>query len=110
VAVIDNMTFQAVEERPRLAPWVGTLFALGHSLSVAVVAVGVSVFAARQTWPGWAAEAVDWAVIALLLLVGMLNLRALRRPFAYTPVAGVRRSFRQPCAAPRTRLRWWPWA
>lgn len=86
VAVIDNMTFQAVEERPRLAPWVGTLFALGHSLSVAVVAVGVSLFAARLRWPGWAAEAADWAVIGLLLAVGLLNLRALRRPSAYTPV------------------------
>ncbi len=87
VAVIDNMTFQAAEHRPRLAPWIGTLFAAGHSLSVGAVAVAVSAFAARGAapLPPWAGEAADWIVIGLLLLVGGLNLRALRRPTPYAP-------------------------
>jgi high-affinity nickel-transport protein len=32
------------------------------------------------------AEMVDWGVIALMALVGVLNLRALRRPTTYSPV------------------------
>ena len=86
VAVIDNLTFRAAEERPALAPWVGTLFAVGHSLSVAVVAIAVSLVSGLFIWPEWLAVAVDWLVIALLLLVGTLNLRALRGVELYTPI------------------------
>ena len=92
VAVIDNLTFRAADERPPLAPWVGTLFAIGHSLSVAVVAVTVSLVSGLFAWPHWLAIAVDWLVIALLLLVGTLNLRALRGLQVYTPI-GWRRHF-----------------
>lgn len=86
IAVIDNLTLRATEERPRWAPWTGTLFAVGHSLAVAVVAVGFAIVAPRFVWPAWATEAADWAVIGLLVLVGALNLRALQRAGAYTPV------------------------
>ena len=92
IAVIDNLTFQVSEQRPALAPWVGTLFAIGHSLSVALVAVGVAIFVPQFEWPAWLSVAVDWAVVALLILVGVLNLIALRRPGAYTP-AGWRQAF-----------------
>jgi high-affinity nickel-transport protein len=85
VALIDNLTFRLSGERSRWAPWVGTFFALGHSLSVAAVAIGVSLAAVRLPLPGWIAEAVEWGVIALLILVGAMNLRALRRPGVYTP-------------------------
>lgn len=51
VAVIDNIVFRMVDVRPRLAPWTGTLFALGHSLSVAVVAVGTSLAADAFVMP-----------------------------------------------------------
>ncbi len=86
VAVIDNIVFRAVDERPRLAPWTGTLFALGHSLSVAVVAVGVSLAAGAFSIPEWLGPVVDGAVIALLVLVGALNLSSLLRRGDYTPV------------------------
>ena len=86
IAVIDNLTFRAAEERPRWAPWTGTLFAIGHSLSVAAVAIGVAILVPRFAWPDWASTVIDWAVIGLLMLVGFLNLLALRRPGAYTPV------------------------
>ena len=86
IAVIDNLTFRAAEERPRWAPWTGTLFAIGHSLSVAAVAIGVAMLFPRFAWPDWASTVIDWAVIGLLMLVGVLNLLALRRPGAYTPV------------------------
>jgi high-affinity nickel-transport protein len=86
IAVIDNVVFRTADTRPRLALWTGTLFALGHSLSVAVVAVGVSLVAGTFAMPAWTAPVIDSAVIALLLLVGTLNLRALRRADDYTPV------------------------
>lgn len=86
IAVIDNLTFRATEERPRWAPWTGTLFAIGHSLAVAAVAIGFAVLVPQFVWPAWAIEVADWAVIGLLILVGVLNLRALRRPGAYVPV------------------------
>ncbi len=85
IAVIDNFTFRAAEERPRTAPWVGTLFAAGHSVSVAAIALLVAGFTARLAWPSWLNETTDWMVVLLLFLVGLLNLRALLRPDRYTP-------------------------
>jgi nickel/cobalt transporter (NiCoT) family protein len=85
VAVIDNLTFQASPSRPRLAPWTGFLFSLGHSLSVSAVAIGISLVFKGCTWPGWASELAEWLTIAVLLLVGVLNLRALSRPGPFTP-------------------------
>jgi high-affinity nickel-transport protein len=86
VAVIDNIVFRAVEMRPRLAMWVGTLFALGHSLSVAAVAIGVSLAAGAFVLPAWTAPMIDLAVIGLLLIVGTLNLHALLTQARYTPI------------------------
>ncbi|PVX28063.1 nickel permease [Sphingomonas pokkalii] len=86
VAVIDNIVFRAAEVRPRLALWVGTLFAFGHSLSVAVVAIGVSLAADAFALPAWTAPLIDVAVIFLLLVVGTLNLHALLTQARYTPV------------------------
>ena len=91
VAVIDNMTFLALEERPKLAAWTGTLFAIGHSLSVAIVALVVAWAAGQFNWPDWIGPMVDVMVIALLLLVGLLNLHGLLRPGTYTPVGWRRR-------------------
>jgi high-affinity nickel-transport protein len=86
VAVIDNIVFRTVDARPRLAPWTGSFFALGHSLSVAAVAIGVSLAADVFAMPAWTAPMVDAAVVGLLLIVGTLNLRALLRRDDYTPV------------------------
>lgn len=86
VAVIDNIVFRTVESRPRLALWTGTLFALGHSLSVATVAIGVSLAADAFALPAWTAPMIDIAVIGLLLIVGTLNLHALLTQARYTPV------------------------
>lgn len=86
IAVIDNLTFRAAEERPRMAPWTGTFFAIGHSISVAIVALAVSWLAGRFAWPEWIGAGVDVLIIALLVLVGTLNLRALLGTSDYTPV------------------------
>lgn len=86
VAVIDNIVFRTADARPRLAPWTGTFFAIGHSLSVGLVAVGVSLAAEALSLPAWSAPVVDLAVIALLLLVGSMNLTGLLKQQDYTPV------------------------
>ncbi|WP_333574105.1 HoxN/HupN/NixA family nickel/cobalt transporter [Sphingomonas sp.] len=86
VAVIDNVVFRTVEVQPRLAPWIGTLFALGHSFSVTAVALGVSLAAGTLDLPIWTGLLIDAAVILLLLIVGALNLRALLTHASYTPV------------------------
>lgn len=86
VAVIDNIVFRAVTSRPRLSGWIGTLFALGHSLSVAAVAIGVSLVSARWHLPDWSDAVLDAAVIMLLMLVGTLNLVSLLRKGAFVPI------------------------
>jgi high-affinity nickel-transport protein len=86
IAVIDNMTFLAIDERPHMAAWTGTFFAIGHSLSVAVVALGVVWASGQFIWPEWIVPVVDVMIVALLLLVGLLNLRALLSPGTFTPV------------------------
>lgn len=86
IAVIDNIVFRTVDQRPGQATWTGTFFALGHSLSVAVVAIGVSLVADAFALPDWASPMIDTAVVALLVIVGTLNLRALLRRDAYVPV------------------------
>jgi nickel/cobalt transporter (NiCoT) family protein len=86
VAVIDNLTFLALDERPGWAAWTGTFFAIGHSLSVTLVALGVAWASGQFMWPGWIVPVVDVMIVALLLLVGLMNLRALLTPGNYTPV------------------------
>ena len=86
IAVIDNIVFRTVETRPRLARWAGTLFAIGHSVSVAIVAIGVSLVAGWFAVPPWIGAVMEWMVVLLLLLVGSLNLSALLRRGRYTPV------------------------
>lgn len=86
VAVIDNIVFRVADARRRLAPWTGTLFALGHSLSVAAVAIGVSLAAGAFAMPDWTTSFVDGAVIVLLLLVGTMNLSALLQSDDYVPI------------------------
>ncbi len=86
VAVVDNLTFLAVDKRPRLAPWCGTLFAIGHSLSVTVVAVIMALLADIFALPSWAPDVIDWLVIGLLTFVGLANLHALFQPSEYRPI------------------------
>lgn len=86
VAVIDNVTFRLARDRSPVAPWVGALFASGHSLSVTAVALCVSLAAIRLPFPAWVGETVDWLIIGLLLLVGVANLGALLKAGDYVPM------------------------
>jgi len=84
IAMIDSMTYRAFGQRPRLAPWTGTLFALGHGLAVTAIAVGLGAYAGGLVLPAPVQAILDWLPTLLLLLVGASNLRDLlrRRDFA----------------------------
>jgi nickel/cobalt transporter (NiCoT) family protein len=87
IAMIDAMVYRTAIERPALAAWTGTLFALGHGLTVTLIAVGLGMLSASMTdqyvlLPAVAAI-LEWMPVAFLFLVGTLNLRELLRPQAY---------------------------
>lgn len=84
IAIIDAMTYRSIEQRPGFAPWIGTLFALGHGLAVTAVSVTVSAIASDFAPPQGLAAILEWLPVALLLLIGTLNLHALldKKPYA----------------------------
>jgi high-affinity nickel-transport protein len=79
IAVIDGMTLRHFRERPGLAKWAGTLFALGHGAVVTVIAVLVAVLSHSVALPTQFSAVAAWMPVALLLVVGTLNLVALLR-------------------------------
>jgi len=86
IAVIDALTLRAEQQRPTLAPWIGTLFSLGHGGLVTVIAVAVSLLSQKQLLPEALETFGAWIPICLLLLVGAFNLRALLRPGEFRPL------------------------
>lgn len=80
VAMIDNMVFAATERHPRLAPWTGSFFALGHSLAFGAIALAVSGLSSTVTTPEWFGGAVDILVFIMLVVIGLTNLARLLRP------------------------------
>lgn len=80
VAMIDNMVFAAAERHPRLAPWTGSFFALGHSLAFGAIALAVSGLSGTITAPEWFGGAVDLMVFSMLVVIGLTNLVRLLRP------------------------------
>jgi len=85
IAMIDAMTYRAFGQRPLLAPWTGTLFALGHGLAVTAIAVGLGAWTSGVALPVLAQTVLDWLPTALLVVVGAVNLRGLLRQRAFTP-------------------------
>jgi high-affinity nickel-transport protein len=84
IAVIDNITFRAMDERPKAARWTGFLFSWGHGISVMVIAVLFGFAGRLVSLPAGFATVMSYVVIGLLLLVGTLNLRALLSKAPYT--------------------------
>jgi len=80
IAVIDGLTLGAEQRRPALAPWIGTLFSIGHGGLVTVIAVLVSVLSSARLLPASLEALGTWVPILLLLVVGTFNLRALLAP------------------------------
>lgn len=86
IAVIDGLTIRALDQRPGMAPWVGTLFSIGHGGVVTFIALGVGLISTRVAIPARLAEIAGWLPVVLLLCVGALNLQALLRRGDYHAV------------------------
>jgi nickel/cobalt transporter (NiCoT) family protein len=92
LAAIDAMTRCNAEARPALARRTGLWFSTGHGAVVLVVAFAVALSAPLWTVPRWLEPFGAWTSIALLALLGTLNLVAWRRtaPSAAVAPAGWR--------------------
>jgi len=88
IACIDGLTWRALshDHGHGYAPWIGTLFAIGHGLLVTSIAVGVSKLTHTVSVPDAVVQVFGWIPTALLLVVGTMNLRLLgRRDVAFAP-------------------------
>ena len=79
VACIDGLTWRALSHDHHAAPWVGTLFALGHGMLVTTIAVGVSRITHAIAVPGDVVVVFGWVPTLLLIVVGTMNLVQLLR-------------------------------
>ncbi len=79
VAAIDGLTRSNSQMQPALAPWCGTLFALGHSVVVIVIAVAVATVSGNWRVPSWAETFGAWSSIIFLAVLGFANLLAVLR-------------------------------
>lgn len=76
LATIDGLTRFNARANPGWARYCGTLFSLGHGAVVVVIALAVSLLSDAWSAPEWLAVSGAWISIVFLLLLGMLNLRA----------------------------------
>jgi high-affinity nickel-transport protein len=79
LAAIDAMTRCNADARPALARRTGLWFSVGHGAVVLVVAFAVALTAHAWAAPDWLQPLGAWASIAMLALLGALNLAAWRR-------------------------------
>jgi high-affinity nickel-transport protein len=89
LAAIDGMTRFNAAVRPTLARRTGFWFSIGHGAVVILVAMSVASMATAWTAPHWLEPFGAWSSIAVLLLLGMVNLNAVRQAPAGAVVAGV---------------------
>ena len=86
LAAIDALTRCNAEARPALARRTGLWFSAGHGTVVLAVAFAVALAAPAWTAPGWLEPLGAWASIAMLILLGTLNLVAWQRAAPGGPV------------------------
>jgi len=79
LAAIDAMTRCNAAARPALARRTGVWFSVGHGAVVLGVAFAVALSAHAWSAPAWLAPFGAWASIAILALLGVLNLAAWRQ-------------------------------
>jgi len=87
LAAIDAMARCNAQVRPGLARRTGVWFSLGHGSVVMAVALAVAATAHAWNAPAWLAPFGAWASIAMLVLLGALNLLAWQRTAPGDPVA-----------------------
>jgi high-affinity nickel-transport protein len=85
IAIIDGVSMRYAANKPALARWAGTWFAIGHGSIVTLIAVMISLFShsihiSKRIW-----DVMDWVPGLLLVGVGILNARMLLRKERYRP-------------------------
>lgn len=76
LATIDGLTRYNAPLRPRLARFCGSLFSIGHGAVVVAIAIGASLLSRGWVAPEWLESTGTWISISFLVLLGVLNLRA----------------------------------
>ncbi|WP_374481842.1 nickel transporter [Zoogloea sp.] len=76
LATIDGLTRFNARANPGWARYCGTLFSLGHGAVVVAIALAVSLLSGAWSAPEWLELSGAWISIAFLILLGVLNLRA----------------------------------
>lgn len=89
LATIDGMVLRAVERRSPLAPWIGTLFSLGHGSVIVAISLAICFFSGGIHLSPEVFGALEWLPIVILFVLGSVNLHALLRPAPFQ-IAGVR--------------------
>jgi high-affinity nickel-transport protein len=76
LATIDGLTRVSRRAGSAFSPYCGVLFSLGHG--AVVIAIAALVGSASERWqtPAWLEASGAWISIAVLTLLGLLNLRA----------------------------------
>jgi len=92
LAAIDGLTRLTSRDHRYFARYCGTLFSLGHGAVVLCIAAVVGLLSERWAPPGWFDLLGAWISISFLLLIGIVNLRAVLRtaPGAVVPLLGVK--------------------
>jgi len=89
LATIDGLTRYNLRFAPARARWCGSLFSLGHGAIVMLIALGVGLVSTRWQVPEWMEDLGTWISISFLVLLGVLNLRAVLKAPAGDMVAAV---------------------
>ena len=90
LATIDGLTRVSRRAASAFSPYCGVLFSVGHGAVVLAIAALVGSASTRWQTPGWLEASGAWISIAVLTLLGVLNVRAVfaaSAPDVVVPVA-----------------------
>jgi nickel/cobalt transporter (NiCoT) family protein len=87
LATIDGLTRLNTLQRKPFARYCGLLFSLGHGAVVMAIAAGVGLASERWDAPAWLDAFGAWLSIAFLLVIAIINLRAVLSTAPDQPVA-----------------------
>jgi nickel/cobalt transporter (NiCoT) family protein len=76
LATIDGLARFNARRNRKVARWCGVLFSAGHGAVIVGVSLLVGILAAHWEVPHWAEDLGAWISIGILVLLGLVNLRA----------------------------------
>lgn len=85
IALIDNITLKSVEEGRWYSRWIGSFFAFGHGLTVTIISLLITSFAAELNQAKGFFSFTEWLPVLLLFIVGCANLHQLLKNSSQVP-------------------------